>query len=188
MRWLQIALRTLSLGLLKPPILRLANMTAIRPFLLGRVFDPVGISGIGHVAEGGVLVNADGSTGIVILAWQTRYRSVSVYPTLESLEHIQCRDNNTLIIDAHALRTAGKRESTIAERLPAPFYLLKKQDDRDRQPQKVACGCQFSNGKVGLMWTMDSAIVSWFDDLADLQAIHVRDKRSRIVWVKPSEF
>ncbi|MBE9042235.1 hypothetical protein IQ235_15760 [Oscillatoriales cyanobacterium LEGE 11467] len=164
-------------------------MTAIRPFLLGRVFDPVGISGVGHVAEGGVLVNADGSTGIVILAWQTRYRSVSVYPTLEALKQIQCRDNNTLIIDAQALRIAGKREETIAERLPAPFYLLKNRGNGEsRDGCKVACGCQFSNAKVGLMWTIAEPIVSWFDNIADLQAIHVRDNRSRIVWAKPSEF
>ena len=139
----------------------------------------------------GVLVNADGSTGIVILAWQTRYRSVSVYPTLEALQEIQCRDNSTLIIDAEALRIAGKRESTtrptIARTLPFIYSKIETME-KAAQPHQVACGCQFSNAKVGLIWTIAEPIVSWFDEMTDLQTIHVRDDRARIIWAKPSEF
>ncbi len=64
----------------------------MRRFTLVRREDVSGVSGTGIVAEGIVF-----STGKVVLAWVTQYRSVAVYDSLAELEAIHGHDGRTAV-------------------------------------------------------------------------------------------
>lgn len=65
----------------------------MRRFLLRRVEDVSGISGVGDVAEGILF-----STGKAVLQWMTEFRSVAVYDSLDELMEIHSHDGRTLLL------------------------------------------------------------------------------------------
>lgn len=65
----------------------------MRRFLLRRVEDISGISGVGDVAEGVLF-----STGKTVLQWTTEFRSVAIYDSLDELMTIHSHDGRTLLV------------------------------------------------------------------------------------------
>ena len=64
-----------------------------RNFVLRRIEDESGISGIGDVAEG-----VEFSNGKCALCWITQYRSVAIYDSVRELEAIHGHDGKTVIV------------------------------------------------------------------------------------------
>ena len=65
----------------------------MRTFLLRRIEDESGISGIGNVAEG-----VEFSNGKCVLCWITQYRSVAVYDSIRELESIHGHDGKSKVV------------------------------------------------------------------------------------------
>jgi hypothetical protein len=72
--------------------LSLEPITTMRRFILRRNVDPVGVSGIGIIAEGVV-----SSGGKAVLFWLTRHKSVGIYDSIEEVEAIHCHRGTTEI-------------------------------------------------------------------------------------------
>jgi hypothetical protein len=49
----------------------------------------------------------------------------------------------------------------------------------------VAEGVEFNSGKVVLGWCSEIISLTIYDTLADMEAIHGHEGRTRIVWVDP---
>lgn len=65
----------------------------MRRFLLRRVEDVSGVSGVGDVAEGVLF-----STGKAVLQWITEFKSVAVYDSLDELMRIHGHDGRTVLV------------------------------------------------------------------------------------------
>lgn len=61
-------------------------------FILERVADPSGVSGIGDIAEGVQFTN-----GKCVLGWLTITASVAVYDSIEALIEVHGHAGNTLV-------------------------------------------------------------------------------------------
>jgi hypothetical protein len=64
----------------------------MKRFVLDRIEDKTGVSGTGFVAEGILFDN-----GKCALAWLSRYRSVTVFDSIEEVEIIHGHDGKTII-------------------------------------------------------------------------------------------
>ena len=69
------------------------NLTKSKIFVLYRIKDDSGISGLGIVAEG-----VEFSNGKCALCWTTKYRSVAVYDSFKELMEIHGHDGKTEVI------------------------------------------------------------------------------------------
>lgn len=65
----------------------------MRSFVLRRIEDESGISGIGIVAEG-----TEYSNGKVTLAWTVELQSVAVYDSISDVERIHGHNGKTIIV------------------------------------------------------------------------------------------
>jgi len=65
---------------------------AMKRFVLDRRQDETGVSGTGFVAEGVLFDN-----GKCALAWLSRYRSVTVFDSIEEVEIIHGHDGKTVV-------------------------------------------------------------------------------------------
>lgn len=69
----------------------------MRNFILNRVEDESGVSGVGVVAEG-----TQFSNGKCVVAWVTQFQSVAVYDSIEEVENIHGHNGKTVIEFASA--------------------------------------------------------------------------------------
>lgn len=76
----------------------------MRRFLLMRHEDHSGVSGTGAVAEGIVF-----STGKAVLCWQTQFRSVGVYDSLDELVAIHGHGTSTEVVFLDAVPARSRR-------------------------------------------------------------------------------
>jgi hypothetical protein len=65
---------------------------SVRTFRLNRISDPTDVSGTGVVAHGALF-----PSGKVALSWDTQYRSVGVYDSMEQMEAIHCHHGATVV-------------------------------------------------------------------------------------------
>jgi hypothetical protein len=64
----------------------------VRTFVLRRLEDETGTSGVGVVAEG-----AQFATGVCALSWLTDVTSVGIYPSLKALKEIHGHGGKTVL-------------------------------------------------------------------------------------------
>lgn len=65
----------------------------IKPFVLERLEDETGVSGTGIVAEGVLF-----STGKIALTWLTRFRSTTIYDSMEDVMQIHGHGGKTRLV------------------------------------------------------------------------------------------
>jgi hypothetical protein len=75
----------------------------MQAFHLERREDVSGVSGTGRVAEGVVFSN-----GVVALTWLSEHPTVSLYPSLATVEAIHGHDGRTLVVLDGSLPPAGE--------------------------------------------------------------------------------
>lgn len=68
------------------------DQSNMRTFVLRRIDDESGISGVGVIAEG-----VEFTTGTCALSWLTKAHSVGVYPNIKELERIHGHDGKTIV-------------------------------------------------------------------------------------------
>lgn len=73
--------------------LKRSDDTSARRFVLNRVEDFSGVSGIGIVAEG-----IEFSDGTCALRWKTKHRCTAIYDSILVLEHIHGHEGRTKIV------------------------------------------------------------------------------------------
>lgn len=63
------------------------------------------------------------------------------------------------------------------------FHLLRKEDVHGISGTGiVAEGCEFTNGRVCLVWLTATSSISIFDNIKELEEIHGHEGRTVIVW------
>ena len=68
-------------------------LAEMKRFLLKRIEDESGVSGVGIVAEGVMFSN-----GKCALAWVTQFQSVAIYDSITELENIHGHNGKTVIV------------------------------------------------------------------------------------------
>lgn len=74
------------------PVRFLSSVPPFQAFVLDRLHDPSGISGVGFVAVGVVL-----PSGRVVLEWLTVAQSIALYKDLAEIEKVHGHNGDTLI-------------------------------------------------------------------------------------------
>ena len=81
----------------------------MQAFHLERREDVSGVSGTGRVAEGVVFSN-----GLVALTWLSEHPTVSLYPSLATVEAIHGHDGRTLVVVDGSLPAASEAGGSMA--------------------------------------------------------------------------